>query len=167
MKKLFVVLLVLLFEGCATFTPVFGGKSRLEYNSMVANNDPEVPCYVRGFRGGALFFDIVLGVLPVLFDAMTGAFRYYYYDPSSTNPNAQLCWEGEHGYSQPARTVDNGVRSAPVEKPRKKKAVVKKKAEAKVAKTSPVETKPQKVEPVQQQTEEETQSEDEFKDFYD
>ena len=92
-KTILIALLTVLFAGCATLTPVVGGKSRMQYNRMAANQDPQVPCYMQGFRGGALFVDILLLplILPILIDAATGSFTYYYFDPSASNPRSKEC----------------------------------------------------------------------------
>ncbi|MCF0216838.1 MAG: hypothetical protein HUK21_10245 [Fibrobacteraceae bacterium] len=117
MKKILLVTIVaVLFTGCATLTPVIGGKSRMQYNRMVANHNPEVPCYVRGFRGGALFVDILLLplILPILIDATTGSFAYYYFDPSASNPRSRECADPAFQYQKDSQEGKNVVQNTSV-----------------------------------------------------
>ena len=87
MKK-FVICVILLagliLTSCATVFPVHNpDMNRDEYAGLIAAESERTVCYEKGFRGGMLFLDFVLGApflwTPLIFDAATGKYTAYYY----------------------------------------------------------------------------------------
>ena len=80
----FVIVIALLFSSCATIIPVRNpDMTRDEYAGLIAAGSERTVCYEKGFRGGMLLLDIILGApfvfAPVVIDAAGGKFTAYYY----------------------------------------------------------------------------------------
>ena len=87
MKKFIVCVMLLIglvLTSCATVFPVHNpDMNRDEYAGLIAAESERTVCYEKGFRGGMLFLDFVLGApflwTPLIFDAATGKYTAYYY----------------------------------------------------------------------------------------
>ena len=87
MKRLITCVILLtgvVFTSCATVFPVHNpDMNRDEYAGLIAAESERTVCYEKGFRGGMLFLDFVLGApflwTPLIFDAATGKYTAYYY----------------------------------------------------------------------------------------
>lgn len=84
-NTLFLIVLIacgLFFASCAIIFPVSSPDiSAKEYKVLVSSNSKAAKCYSKGFRGGALTFDILLFWPAVIVDGLGGFYTYYYYDP--------------------------------------------------------------------------------------
>jgi hypothetical protein len=79
-----ILLASMVLTSCATVFPVHNpDMNRDEYAGLIAAESERTVCYEKGFRGGMLFLDFVLGApflwTPLIFDAATGKYTAYYY----------------------------------------------------------------------------------------
>lgn len=91
MRTKFVAICVVtsfLLSSCAMIFPVHHPDiTRDEFTGLVSAGSDRTVCYEKGFRGGMMFLDFVLGApflfIPLIVDAGAGKYTAYYYHASN------------------------------------------------------------------------------------